>query len=1083
MSFPPRPHASAAQNAYPAVPSQSLPHPQALMHPHSPYPPTPQHSSQLGLRPIIPLPSHARHAAAPSHQTAHYPPSPMPAPQHALSGSSQRPIARADAAAIRKRTKRLIGDGFEASYNQAGATNRLLLSLRSGLPSQIDWALSRLAQHSAISRDLAFDSIPGLADALLSFVRRLCNALTAKPLETWHTRFFEQPESTPDVGVGAPGDAGFQGASTWFHGSANPSSGLALTKSNTASDHFVQTLQRSIASEPTRFDPTHVHADAALLRRALEAALCVRNLAAQSSNLRHLNQTKGFLDLARDVLDLSSTLPAWQHSLDRTHNTPDDAEWLEVEGVAELRLYFLDILEGLASRLILSRRPAFSVIPAVLPLRPAKSSASSSPKSYPNTKQQPNGNEASRTPSTRATSIQSNPADDIFVHLLHMAHHSTDRAFLLGALRSLSSLAANDRNEAAFIERSSSDGTQSPGLLWRCVELLPLTADPELHEATLDLLYQLTCIGNNGLRLTAASGMGAATGLSKPEASEHDAPFGKPAKSFDAPLAGACSRALAFVRLLTRNLQIGRTVWERDHRLVPNQEWATGVPSKVSETLRREREVRLKQATETVEERKKRKRLTLRERQSLIGLKEPDRGIAWIKLVFRGDPHKEVTQMEFWTAYKEEFGQRPGAAMQPAAELIRTVSQIFPGSAAMVVPGENGAPNRFIIRGIDLREKVAPFQCCWSTCPSPETTDANAQRSHAETHVSFTNDGKCRWMDCDFDATILHPESSVGAENASAIRATLYRHVLTHLRGVQIPTTGDKEQEIARPKVVVDEKLRVVGGIEHTGSPVKIEKTMLPNGARYMSGKRTAEGELMPFYVDRPVPTNRASKSGIATMPASAPSGTVDQPGIITFEVSRTPSVGNEATPAPHGSAFLSLLVLRMLARNAANLLKRTGPQSSQTDDGDAEDAATIRGEGEDKFGLPLPANLGQGASANGIAVPIGDRAYPEDGAADEDADDFSTLMAEETQTANAATWALEAAERLMEALTAVEDELVQHSSQNDILSSYINDTLIELRRRPPSQVETASAQANGAAHNGHIDPDISMDEGYTSSR
>ncbi len=43
----------------------------------------------------------------------------------------------------------------------------------------------------------------------------------------------------------------------------------------------------------------------------------------------------------------------------------------------------------------------------------------------------------------------------------------------------------------------------------------------------------------------------------------------------------------------------------------------------------------------------------------------------------------------------------------------------------------------------------------------------------------------------------------------------------------------------------------------------------------------------------------------------------------------------------------------------------------------------------------------------------------------------------------------MDAATRLLDAVEGVEEELMHHSSQNDILSSYINETLLELRRRP----------------------------------
>ncbi len=58
--------------------------------------------------------------------------------------------------------------------------------------------------------------------------------------------------------------------------------------------------------------------------------------------------------------------------------------------------------------------------------------------------------------------------DDILATLLSLALHSKDRAFLLGSLRCLATLAANERNELAFVEVTLPDGQLSPGLLHRC---------------------------------------------------------------------------------------------------------------------------------------------------------------------------------------------------------------------------------------------------------------------------------------------------------------------------------------------------------------------------------------------------------------------------------------------------------------------------------------------------------------------------------------------------------------------------------------------------------------------------------------
>lgn len=59
-----------------------------------------------------------------------------------------------------------------AAYLEPGPSNRLVLSLRSCVPSEVDFALERLIQVSSIDPDLLrFNEFPGLLDGLVSLVR------------------------------------------------------------------------------------------------------------------------------------------------------------------------------------------------------------------------------------------------------------------------------------------------------------------------------------------------------------------------------------------------------------------------------------------------------------------------------------------------------------------------------------------------------------------------------------------------------------------------------------------------------------------------------------------------------------------------------------------------------------------------------------------------------------------------------------------------------------------------------------------------------------------------------------------------
>ena len=963
-------------------------------------------------RPIASLPSHARHMPLPQNASAR-PQLGVSRPHSAASmlqhrtGSARTPQLTGELPAAFKRPK-VIGDGYEAQYLLPGPSNRILLSLKSGLPVQIDWALSRLVLLTAnyrdqAARDFTLDSVPGLADALLSYVRRIHAALTGEPACKWAASFFEQPTGALDVGIGAPGDAGHQGTSQVS---------AALVKAHDA-------------SKPTAaYNPTHDPSHAVLMRRALEAALALRNLAAHGSNARSLASVKGIFALVRDILQLPTTALPIRSQQGHTVGDLDAARedgWLEIEGITELRLYFLDILDALASKVTLTRRVVATA---------ATSTASALT----------NGHEGAK--STRQVAA---PGDDILTSLISLTLSSNDRAFLLGSLRCLTTMASIERNEAAFVEVSLSSGQQSPGLLQRCVELLPLTQDTELLEAVLDMLYQLVCIGNNAIKVAAPPSMASLRSKSTFSASRTDVEVSGASSSQTAHAndAYATAKTSALIRLLSRNLQLGRTMWERLLPLKVPQDWFSSVPSRQAEAMRKQRQLQVSIANETPQERAKRKKLTPQERKSLLRLKEPERGIAWMRMVFTRNPDREITQMEFWTAYKEEFGQNSdGIPLQPAAELIRAVSLVFPQAAAMVVPKQGDLPQRFVIRGIDIKERdielLEPYRCHWSTCTAPETNSIEAQRSHAKLHVQYASDGRCRWRRCNFDAKIS------GVASGDEEKRALLSHVLTHIKSDETASASARSESL--PKIVVDDGLRVVSGATHTGKAAQFVTAKAANGARVLRGRRDANGVEVSFTMDKAgrgsIKVNGAANGHVAPSNPTPSSGTVDNPGSYVLDVTRTPSAGADESLSPQGPAFTSILILRMLTRRAASLLLKAGSkQSDQTED--EEDVAAIRGQGDEKFGLPLPANFG--ASDRTKRGEVGDKGAQ----SGTEAGLPSLLGAEEEDYETTETWAVEAATRLLDAVESVEEDLMQHSSQNDILSSYINETLMELRRRP----------------------------------
>lgn len=73
-----------------------------------------------------------------------------------------------------------------AHYLEPGVNNRLVLSLRSGIPAEIDFALDRLVQVSGVDPDiLRFAELPGLLEGLLALVQLLLDERSLERVHRW----------------------------------------------------------------------------------------------------------------------------------------------------------------------------------------------------------------------------------------------------------------------------------------------------------------------------------------------------------------------------------------------------------------------------------------------------------------------------------------------------------------------------------------------------------------------------------------------------------------------------------------------------------------------------------------------------------------------------------------------------------------------------------------------------------------------------------------------------------------------------------------------------------------------------------
>jgi chromatin structure-remodeling complex subunit RSC9 len=145
-----------------------------------------------------------------------------------------------------------------------------------------------------------------------------------------------------------------------------------------------------------------------------------------------------------------------------------------------------------------------------------------------------------------------------------------------------------------------------------------------------------------------------------------------------------------------------------------------------------------------------------------------------MKIMFFDKPDGELTQVDFWTLYKDRFTPHGEQSMMVASDVIKNVSLVFPRAQAMVIPGP---PQRFVVRGVTRRMEDVPgekFKCLWDRehCAHPPLAHAGALYDHVLQHINAdeAQDGVCLWATC---------------ARAPLPRANLRAHVLTHLPSAQ----------------------------------------------------------------------------------------------------------------------------------------------------------------------------------------------------------------------------------------------------------------------------------------------------------
>ncbi|KAI0309591.1 hypothetical protein OF83DRAFT_44482 [Amylostereum chailletii] len=182
--------------------------------------------------------------------------------------------------------------------------------------------------------------------------------------------------------------------------------------------------------------------------------------------------------------------------------------------------------------------------------------------------------------------------------------------------------------------------------------------------------------------------------------------------------------------------------------------------------------------------------ITPEELSLLLVQPEPQRCFEWMKIMFVAQADGELTQVDFWTFYKDLFapyGEQYGGLLV-ASDVIKNVNLVFPQAQAMVLPGP---PQKFIVRGVARRmDETTPdrFKCQWNSggCVATPFASSGDLYDHVLEHInnSETDQNSCLWHTCSQKS--LHKER-------------LRVHVLTHLPSQPVTPHPDQGDTVTLP--------------------------------------------------------------------------------------------------------------------------------------------------------------------------------------------------------------------------------------------------------------------------------------------
>ena len=156
-----------------------------------------------------------------------------------------------------------------------------------------------------------------------------------------------------------------------------------------------------------------------------------------------------------------------------------------------------------------------------------------------------------------------------------------------------------------------------------------------------------------------------------------------------------------------------------------------------------------------------------------------------MKIMFIAKPDGELTQVDFWTFYKDVFTPHGDRYPHlPASEVIKNVNLVFPEAQAMVL---QDPVQRFIVRGVARRVDTLAaerLKCRWDKgqCPAAVFPSITELFEHVLEHITGVDapESPCLWATC---------------SRSAMSKVNLRAHVLTHLSRKNLPERDPSQSD------------------------------------------------------------------------------------------------------------------------------------------------------------------------------------------------------------------------------------------------------------------------------------------------